>query len=46
MVHLDNKKYIVYTRPGDIVGDGSKKVIQGLGMPFVDEPEEKGNLII
>ena len=45
-MHLDEKKYVIYTNPGDIIGDGSKKVLQGLGMPFEDEPQEKGNLIV
>jgi DnaJ-class molecular chaperone len=44
--HLDKQRYTFYTRPGDIVGDGHKKVVKGLGMPFLDEPHERGNLVI
>lgn len=44
--HLDGKQFTLYTRPGDIVGDGHKKVVRNLGMPFFDEPEAFGNLII
>ena len=46
LIHLDGQKYQVYTRAGDIVGDGHKKVLEGLGMPFLDIPQEKGNLIL
>ena len=45
-MHLDGKKRIIYTIPGDIVGDGSKKIVQGMGMPFIDYPEEYGNLVV
>jgi DnaJ family protein A protein 2 len=46
IAHLDGHEYTFYTHPGDIVGDGHKKVIKGLGMPFFDEPESRGNLIV
>ena len=28
LTHLDGKKITIYTRPGDIVGDGHKKVVR------------------
>ena len=46
LTHLDGKKYTVYTNAGEIVGDGKKKVVRNLGMPFFKTEEEHGNLII
>ena len=46
LTHLDGKKYTIYSKAGDIVGDGQKKIVKGFGMPFADETEEKGNLVI
>lgn len=37
--HLDGHDYTIYTNPGDIIGDGHKKIVKNLGMPFFDEPE-------
>ena len=39
LTHLDQQKYTIYSRPGEIVGDGHKKMAKNLGMPFFDEPE-------
>ena len=38
LIHLDNKKYKLRTKPREVVGDGHKKVARNLGMPFSDEP--------
>lgn len=46
ITHLDGKKHSIYTRPGDVIGDGSKKIVKQLGMPFFDQPASKGNLVI
>ena len=34
LAHLDGRQYTVYTRAGEVVGDHSKKIVRGLGMPF------------
>lgn len=34
LAHLDGKQYTVYSRAGEVVGDHSKKIVRGLGMPF------------
>ncbi len=44
--HLDNTIYNIYTGKGEVIGDKSKKVVRGLGMPFYKDNMSHGNLII
>lgn len=44
--HLDGREYTLFTRPGEVVGDHDRKVVQGLGMPFYKNEEQRGNLVV
>ena len=44
--HLDGQLYTIYTPRGEVVADKSKKVVRGLGMPFMKSHSDHGNLII
>jgi DnaJ family protein A protein 2 len=44
--HLDHSKLTISTNPGDVVMDGSKKIIKNKGMPFYKDSMNSGNLII
>lgn len=46
LTHLDSKSYRIQTTPGDILGDKSKRVLVGLGLPKFKNPSEYGDLII
>jgi len=43
---LDGHKIQVATAPGEIIQDGSKKVVKNMGMPFYGDPISHGNLIV
>lgn len=44
--HLDGKKYVIATSPGEILSNLEFKVAKKLGMPFWKDPMEYGNIII
>jgi DnaJ-class molecular chaperone len=44
--HLDGKKHIITTSPGDILHNEELKTIRGLGLPFYKDPISHGNLIV
>lgn len=44
--HLDGQSYNIYTGRGDIIADKARKVVRGLGMPFLKSHSDFGNLII
>ena len=45
--HLNGRQYTAYTAPGEVIGDGDRKVLPGLGMPFYKDQEGHfGNLIV
>lgn len=44
--HLDGKKILISTNPGEIISPGSKKQISKLGMPFYRDNMSHGNLYI
>ena len=44
--HLDGNEHNIYTGKGEVIGDGDKKVVRGLGMPFFKDSMSHGNLVI
>jgi DnaJ-class molecular chaperone len=44
--HLDGQFYNIYTGRGDIIADKARKVVRGLGMPYLKSHSDYGNLII
>jgi DnaJ family protein A protein 2 len=44
--HLDKRKILVKSRPGEIVKPGELKTVKELGMPFFEQPFRYGNLYI
>lgn len=46
VLHLDGNLVNVETRPGDIITNGDRRVLHGLGMPFFGNSMSHGNLII
>ena len=44
--HLDGQVFKIYTARGEIMADKSRKVVRGLGMPFLKSHSDHGNLII
>ncbi|MCQ2818946.1 MAG: DnaJ domain-containing protein [archaeon] len=46
LTHLDGRKFIVYTKPGEIIKPKQLKTIQELGMPFFGSPLRTGNLYL
>jgi DnaJ family protein A protein 2 len=44
--HLDGKKLLIATPPGEVIGDGTIKEIKGQGMPFYKDAMSHGNLYI
>eukprot|EP00827_Trimyema_finlayi_P001906 TRINITY_DN187_c0_g1_i5.p1 TRINITY_DN187_c0_g1~~TRINITY_DN187_c0_g1_i5.p1 ORF type:complete len:403 (-),score=156.40 TRINITY_DN187_c0_g1_i5:125-1333(-) len=46
VTHLDQKKLLLSTIPGDIISLNEKKVVTGKGMPFHKDAMSHGNLII
>jgi DnaJ homolog subfamily A member 2 len=44
--HLDDQVYNIYTARGEVTADKTRKVVRGLGMPFLKSHSDHGNLII
>lgn len=44
--HLDGAIHNIYTGKGEVIADGMRKCVRGLGMPFYKDPMTHGNLII
>ena len=44
--HLDGQTYNIYTGRGEMIADKARKVVRGLGMPFLKSHSDFGNLII
>lgn len=44
--HLDDKKYIIATAPGEIITNKQHKTTKGLGLPFYKDPMSHGHLHI
>ncbi len=44
--HLDGKKHIIATAPGEVLTNMELKTIKGLGLPFYKDPMSHGNLYI
>jgi DnaJ family protein A protein 2 len=44
--HLDGKKILISSYPGEVIAPGSKKQIAGHGMPFYKDNMSHGNLYI
>ena len=44
--HLDGQVYTIYTGRGEVMADKSRKVVRGLGMPFLKSHSDHGNLVI
>lgn len=44
--HLDGRKLIVKSSPGDIIQHGEVRAIQGEGMPTYKQPFDKGDLFL
>lgn len=44
--HLDGKKHLIATAPGEIISNKTFKVAKKLGLPFYKDPMSYGNLII
>ena len=44
--HLDGKKHIIATAPGEVLANAEVKTIKGLGMPFYKDSMSHGNLLI
>ncbi|CAD6184738.1 unnamed protein product [Caenorhabditis auriculariae] len=43
---LDNRMLFYRILPGEVISDGTVKVVHGEGMPYVNTPSEKGDLLI
>jgi len=46
ITHLDGKKINIASAPGEVIAPGTKKTIQGKGMPFYKDAMSHGNLHI
>lgn len=46
ITHLDGRKILVKTRPGEIIKPGVLKTVEECGMPFFEAPNRFGNLFI
>lgn len=44
--HLDGRKLLLESRPGDVTSPGDMKIIRGEGMPIHKNPFDKGHLFI
>jgi hypothetical protein len=44
--HLDGKKHLLATCPGEVLQNEDLKTIRGLGLPFYKDPMQHGNLYI
>lgn len=46
ITHLDGRKIVIKTAPGDIIKPGVLKTVEECGMPFYEAPNRFGNLFI
>ena len=46
ITHLDGKKILIYTKPGEIIEPLKMKTVKELGMPFFNSPYKYGNLYL
>jgi DnaJ family protein A protein 2 len=44
ITHLDGRKILIQTKPGEIIKPGVYKTVKELGMPFFNSPYRFGNL--
>lgn len=44
--HLDKRKILVKTKPGEVIKPGLIKTVKELGMPFFEQPFRYGNIFI
>ena len=44
--HLDGRKIVIYTKPGEIIKPLKLKTVKELGMPFFESPYKFGNLYL
>lgn len=44
--HLDGKKHIIATSPGEVINHGELKTVKGLGIPFYKDAMSHGHLYI
>ena len=44
--HLNGKKILIYSNPGEIISPSTIKTVEGLGMPFFNSPNKYGNLFV
>ena len=44
--HLDNRKVLIKSKPGEIIKPGMIKTVKECGMPFFDHPTRFGNLYV
>lgn len=44
--HLDGKRHLIATAPGDILQNEQLKTIRGLGLPYYKDPVSYGHLYI
>jgi DnaJ family protein A protein 2 len=44
--HLDGKKHVIATAPGEVLSNNEFKTARKLGMPFYRDPMSYGNLIV
>ena len=46
ITHLDGRKVLIKSKPGEIIKPGVMKTVKECGMPFFDHPTKFGNLYI
>lgn len=46
LTHLDSKRHVIATAPGEIISHQQLKTVRGLGLPFYGNIMSYGNLII
>lgn len=46
ITHLDGRKILIKSRPGEIIKPGELKTVEECGMPFFEAPNRFGNLFI
>lgn len=46
ITHLDGRKILIYTQPGEIIKPLKLKTVKELGMPFFNAPYKYGNLYL
>ena len=46
LTHLDGRRILIYTKPGEIIQPEKLKTVSELGMPFFNQPFRYGNLYL